>query len=77
MVQASPYALIGAVALLGGIGVGWFLGHKAGSGPVNDWKARHAERDTEARELDEKFRRAIVDLENASVRAERADALDR
>jgi len=66
-----------AVALLGGIGVGWFLGHKAGSGPVNDWKARHAERDTEARELDEKFRRAIVDLENATVRAERADALDR
>ncbi len=65
------------VALVLGLGLGWFFGHKSGSGPVADWKARHAERDGEARALDEKFRRAIVDLENATVRAERADALDR
>ena len=65
------------VALVIGLGLGWFFGHKSGSGPVADWKARHAERDDEARALDEKFRRAIVELENATVRAERADALDR
>ena len=65
------------VALIIGLGLGWFFGHKSGSGPVADWKARHAERDGEARALDEKFRRAIVELENATVRAERADALDR
>ena len=65
------------VALVIGLGLGWFFGHKSGSGPVADWKARHAERDDEARALDEKFRRAIVELENATVRAERADVLDR
>ena len=53
-----------------GIG-GYFLGGR----PVADWKARHAERDAEAKDLDEKFRKAIVDLENATVRADRADML--
>ncbi|WP_375289429.1 DNA recombination protein RmuC [Qipengyuania sp.] len=60
------------VALLAGLAVGWFLGGR----PVAEWRARHGERDAEAKALDEKFRRAIVELENASVRAERADALD-
>ncbi|MXO84766.1 DNA recombination protein RmuC [Altererythrobacter aurantiacus] len=59
------------VALLIGGAAGWFMGSR----PVADWKARHAERDAEAREVDEKFRRAIVDLENATVRAQAADTL--
>ncbi|MBX7483726.1 DNA recombination protein RmuC [Qipengyuania qiaonensis] len=65
-------AVIAIVALLVGAGLGWFLGSR----PVADWKARHEERDGEARETEEKFRRAIVELENATVRAGRADALD-
>lgn len=59
-------------ALLIGAGLGWFFGSR----PVADWKARHGERDAEARELDEKFRKAIVDLADATARAERADKLD-
>ena len=62
-------AVIAIVALLAGAGLGWFLGSR----PVAEWKARHGERDVEARE---KFRKAIVDLENATVRAGRAEALD-
>ncbi|AZI34644.1 DNA recombination protein RmuC [Caenibius tardaugens NBRC 16725] len=54
-----------------GVAAGWFFGSR----PVADWRARHAARDAEARDLDEKFRRAIVELEGASVRAERADSL--
>ena len=64
--------IVAVAALLIGVALGWF----AGSRPVADWKARHGERDTEAKELDEKFRRAIVELENATVRAARADTLD-
>ncbi|MXO63472.1 DNA recombination protein RmuC [Qipengyuania oceanensis] len=60
------------ISLACGIAAGWFFGSR----PVADWKARHGERDAEARALDEKFRKAIVDLENATVRAGRADALD-
>ena len=60
------------IGLACGIAAGWFFGSR----PVADWKARHGERDAEARALDEKFRKAIVDLENATVRAGRADALD-
>ena len=65
-------AVIAIVALLAGAGLGWFLGSR----PVAEWKARHGERDAEARQTEEKFRKAIVDLENATVRAGRADALD-
>ena len=64
--------IVAVAALLIGVALGWF----AGSRPAADWKARHGERDAEARELDDKFRRAIVELENATVRAARADALD-
>ena len=59
------------VALAFGGGLGWFVGSR----PVAEWKSRHAERDATARDLDEKFRKAIVDLEGASVRASRADEL--
>ncbi|MGB3167539.1 MAG: DNA recombination protein RmuC [Alteraurantiacibacter sp.] len=58
-------------ALAIGLGAGWFFGSR----PVAEWRERHGLRDAEARELDEKFRKAIVELEGASVRAEKADAL--
>ena len=68
--------VLAIAAIVLGLALGYFLGHRSGAAPVRDWQARHGERDAEARELDEKFRRAIVELENATVRAERADALD-
>lgn len=58
-------------ALLAGLAVGWFLGAR----PIADWQARFAARDGEARELDEKFRRAITELAAASVKAQAHDAL--
>jgi DNA recombination protein RmuC len=62
-------ALIVLALVLGGVGY-WI-----GARPVADWSARYEARDAEAKELEEKFRRAIIDLENAAVRAERADGL--
>ena len=59
------------IALLVGLAVGWFLGAR----PVAEWRERHAQRDAEARDLDEKFRRAITELAGASERAKRADEL--
>lgn len=59
------------LGLAAGGALGWFLGGR----PVREWRERFAARDLDARELDEKFRRAIVDLEGASVRAQRADDL--
>jgi DNA recombination protein RmuC len=61
--------VVAALAL--GLGLGWFFGSR----PVADWRARHAARDGEARELDEKFRQAITELAAASDRARRADEL--
>ena len=51
------------LGLSGGIALGWFLGSR----PVAEWRARHAERDGEARELDEKFRRAIAELGDSRI----------
>ncbi|MEW9856853.1 DNA recombination protein RmuC [Novosphingobium sp. M1R2S20] len=59
------------IGLTAGLLAGWIFGSR----PVNDWRERHATRDAEARELDEKFRRAITELASASERANRADAL--
>ncbi len=58
-------------ALLIGLGLGFFFGSR----PVAGWKARHAARDSEARELDAKYLRTFADLEAARERAGRADAL--
>ena len=59
------------IALIFALALGWFLGGR----PVTEWRARHAQRDAEARDLDEKFRRAITELAGASERAKRADDL--
>lgn len=59
------------VALLAGLAVGWFLGAR----PIAELQARLSAREGEARELDEKFRRAITELAAASVKAGQHDAL--
>ena len=59
------------IGLACGLALGWFLGGR----PVAEWRERHAQRDAEARDLDEKFRRAITELAGASERAKRADEL--
>ena len=70
----SSQLFVIAVLILGICG-GTFLGWFIGSRPVADWRDRFQTRDAEARELDDKFRRAISELAGASVRAEQADAL--
>ena len=52
-----------AIAVLAGIAVGWFLGSR----PVADWKARHGERDAQAREHEAQFRQAIAELGQARI----------
>lgn len=63
--------IIALAALLAGLGLGWFLGSR----PVAEWRQRYLARDGEARELDEKFRRAITELAGVSERAARVDGL--
>jgi DNA recombination protein RmuC len=54
----DPLAIILAdAAMLGGIAVGWFFGSR----PVADWKARHGERDAEAREHEAQFKQAVTE----------------
>jgi DNA recombination protein RmuC len=52
-----------AVAVLAGIVVGWFLGSR----PAADWKARHGERDAEAREHEAQFKQAVAELGQARI----------
>lgn len=68
--------LLALLSLIVGLGAGLALGWFVGSRPLAEWKQRWLVRDGEARDLDEKFRRAIVELEGATVRAERADLAD-
>lgn len=63
--------ILALVALLLGAGLGWFVGSR----PVAELRRRFQERDGEARELDDKFRRAITELAAVGDRARRADAL--
>jgi DNA recombination protein RmuC len=52
-----------ALGFGGGLALGWFLGSR----PVAEWRERHTARDGEARELDEKFRRAIAELGDSRI----------
>lgn len=61
------------IALTFGLALGAVLGWFFGSRPAADLRQRLVVRDGEARELDEKFRRAIAELSAASVKAEQAD----
>lgn len=68
--------LVATITVLVALAIGALLGWFFGSRPVADWKARHEARDGEARELDEKFRRAIVELAGATEKACRSDGLE-
>jgi DNA recombination protein RmuC len=56
-------AILAVVALLVGIGVGWFLGSR----PVAEWRARHGARDAEAREHEAQFKQAVAELGQARI----------
>lgn len=63
--------IVALLALALGAGLGWFFGSR----PAADWKARHGERDAEAKELAEKLSRMAPELATMSERAARADDL--
>lgn len=65
--------IIAIVALVAGLVFGWFLGSR----PVVEWKTRHAERDSEARAIEDKLKEMTRDLAIMSERAARADDLAR
>ncbi|MEO6716840.1 MAG: DNA recombination protein RmuC, partial [Novosphingobium sp.] len=67
--------LFALIALVLGLIAGALVGNFLASRPLNEWRERFAARDSEARELDEKFRRAISELAGASVKAEQTDKL--
>ena len=64
-------ALLLLAAMLIGMGLGWFLGSR----PVADWRARHGERDAEAKDVAERLSRMAPELATMSDRAARADTL--
>ena len=64
-------AIAAIVALVIGLVLGWFFGSR----PLAGLNAQLAERERDARELDERFKAAIRDLASASERAARVDAL--
>jgi DNA recombination protein RmuC len=71
MDQSVLIIVVLLAGLIGGAALGWFVGSR----PVADWRMRFADRDGEARDLDERFKAAIRDLAGASEKASRADAL--
>lgn len=71
MDQTVLAILLGVAGLVFGGAFGWFLGSR----PAAELRQRLLVRDDEARDLDEKFRRAITELSAASVKAEQADSL--
>ena len=67
----AVFAFFLLAALLIGMGLGWWLGGR----PVADWRARHGERDAEAKDLAERLSRMAPELATMSDRAARADTL--
>src|SRR3546814_3878070 len=65
--------LIAVVTLVIGLALGWFFGSR----PLAAMGAQVDSREREAKDAEEKFRRAIVDLASESERAKRADELAR
>ncbi|MBX7541119.1 DNA recombination protein RmuC [Qipengyuania sphaerica] len=63
--------MIAIVALVAGLGLGWFLGSR----PAADWKARHGEREAEARASEDRLKEMTRDLATMSERAARTDDL--
>ena len=63
--------IVFALGLAGGLAVGWALGAR----PIAEWRARYAERDSEAREVGERLARLVPELATMSERAARADTL--
>ena len=59
------------LGLAAGIALGWFLGSR----PVAEWRGRHAERDSEARDFSERLARMVPELATMSERAARGDTL--
>ncbi len=68
--------LLTIIALVIGLGIGGAAGWFFGSRPAAEWRARHAARDAEAKELDAKYLRTFADLEAARERAGRVDGLE-
>lgn len=65
--------VIAIVALVIGLGLGWFFGNR----PLADLQARYATRDAEAKEAEGRFREAIVNLAAESEKARQAGDLAR
>ena len=61
--EASAVVFLVVALAVGGV-IGWIVGSR----PVADWKARHAERDGAAKELEENFKRAATELGQAQIR---------
>ena len=69
----SPFVI--AVIVVFALALGALLGWLLASRPVEDLRARLAQAEGAARDLDDKFKAAIRDLAAASERAERVDAM--
>ena len=67
---------LAALLLVAVLFIGAAFGFWLGGRPVAEWKARHAQRDGEARDLDAKFLRNLAELEAAKERALRVATLE-
>jgi len=63
MDQNILFAGLLVLGLSVGIIFGWFFGSR----PVADWKARHAERDAAAKDLEAQFKQAVAELGQARI----------